>query len=208
MSYYRAEPEGLAPLVDWMSHYGVFWRKRFANLRTLLEGDRSMNDPASKTGTQDIVVDEVFPHAPETIWKTLTSGALMARWIEMTPTGFEPVKGKRFTFQTTPARRVGWRHSLRGSGGDPERTAGLQLEERTRGKRRIRLAARHDCYLYARRRSRTERAFASSIPASCFRRTRPPSRTWAKAGRRSSEASAPSAASRALKEAELRRVED
>ncbi len=35
--YYRAEPEGLAPLVDWMSHYAVFWRGRFANLRTLLE---------------------------------------------------------------------------------------------------------------------------------------------------------------------------
>src|SRR5271169_4398057 len=35
--YYRAEPEGLAPLVDWMSHYGLFWRDRFANLRTLLK---------------------------------------------------------------------------------------------------------------------------------------------------------------------------
>jgi DNA-binding transcriptional ArsR family regulator len=35
--YYRAEPEGLAPLVDWMSHYGVFWRERFADLRTLLK---------------------------------------------------------------------------------------------------------------------------------------------------------------------------
>ena len=35
--YYRAEPEGLAPLVDWISHYGVFWRERFANLRTLLK---------------------------------------------------------------------------------------------------------------------------------------------------------------------------
>lgn len=34
--YYRAEPQGLTPLVDWMSHYGVFWRDRFANLRTLL----------------------------------------------------------------------------------------------------------------------------------------------------------------------------
>jgi len=34
--YYRAQPEGLAPLVDWMSHYGVFWRERFTNLRTLL----------------------------------------------------------------------------------------------------------------------------------------------------------------------------
>jgi DNA-binding transcriptional ArsR family regulator len=35
--YYRAQPVGLAPLVDWMSHYGVFWRDRFTNLRTLLK---------------------------------------------------------------------------------------------------------------------------------------------------------------------------
>src|SRR3954471_7009180 len=35
--YYRAQPEGLEPLVDWMSHYGVFWRERFANLKTLLQ---------------------------------------------------------------------------------------------------------------------------------------------------------------------------
>ncbi|ANK84753.1 MULTISPECIES: ArsR/SmtB family transcription factor [unclassified Rhizobium] len=35
--YYRAEPEGLAPLIDWMSHYGTFWRERFADLRTLLK---------------------------------------------------------------------------------------------------------------------------------------------------------------------------
>ena len=35
--FYRCEPEGLAPLFDWMSHYGVFWRERFANLRTLLK---------------------------------------------------------------------------------------------------------------------------------------------------------------------------
>jgi DNA-binding transcriptional ArsR family regulator len=35
--YYRAEPRGLAPLADWMSHYGVFWRKRFADLKTLLK---------------------------------------------------------------------------------------------------------------------------------------------------------------------------
>jgi DNA-binding transcriptional ArsR family regulator len=37
MVYYRAEPEGLAPLVDWMSHYAIFWRERFADLRTLLQ---------------------------------------------------------------------------------------------------------------------------------------------------------------------------
>lgn len=35
--YYRAQPEGLAPLVDWIGHYGVFWREGFTNLRTLLK---------------------------------------------------------------------------------------------------------------------------------------------------------------------------
>ena len=61
-----------------------------------------MNQAALKSDTQDIVVDEVFPHAPETIWKLLTTGDLIGRWM-MPPTGFEPVEGKRFTFQTTPA---------------------------------------------------------------------------------------------------------
>jgi DNA-binding transcriptional ArsR family regulator len=35
--YYRAQPNGLAPLVDWIALYGVFWRERFANIRTLLK---------------------------------------------------------------------------------------------------------------------------------------------------------------------------
>lgn len=35
--FYRAEPEGLAPMVDWMSYYGLFWRERFTQLRTLLK---------------------------------------------------------------------------------------------------------------------------------------------------------------------------
>lgn len=61
-----------------------------------------MNDVALKAHTQEIVVDEIFPHSPETIWRTLVSGELMGRWL-MPPTGFEPVEGKHFTFQTTPA---------------------------------------------------------------------------------------------------------
>lgn len=35
--YYRAQPQGLEPLFDWMDHYGAFWAERFANLRTLLK---------------------------------------------------------------------------------------------------------------------------------------------------------------------------
>ena len=59
---------------------------------------------ATRLDTQEIVVEEFFPHAPETIWKTLTTGELVGRWLGMKPTGFEAVKGARFTFQTTPAQ--------------------------------------------------------------------------------------------------------
>ena len=61
-----------------------------------------MNQPALKIETHDIVVDEVFPHAPETIWKALTTGELIARWL-MAPDGFEAIEGNRFTYKTTPA---------------------------------------------------------------------------------------------------------
>jgi uncharacterized protein YndB with AHSA1/START domain len=52
--------------------------------------------------SQAIVVDEIFPHAPAIVWKVLTSGALIGRWL-MAPKGFEPVVGSHFTFQTNPA---------------------------------------------------------------------------------------------------------
>ena len=61
-----------------------------------------MNDVSLMSGMQEIVVDEVFPHSPEIIWKALTSGELLARWV-MEPTGFAPVEGTQFTFQTKPA---------------------------------------------------------------------------------------------------------
>ncbi|HVG46965.1 MAG TPA: SRPBCC domain-containing protein [Rubellimicrobium sp.] len=60
-----------------------------------------MSDAGLRSDTQEIVVDEVFPHSPEALWRVLTSGELMARWL-MPPRGFEPVPGRRFTFQTTP----------------------------------------------------------------------------------------------------------
>jgi uncharacterized protein YndB with AHSA1/START domain len=62
-----------------------------------------MNETATQLATQNIVVEEVFPHAPEVIWKTLTTGDLIGRWLRMSPTGFDAVKGTRFTFQTKSA---------------------------------------------------------------------------------------------------------
>lgn len=57
-------------------------------------------------GTREIVVERVLPHAPEKVWKALTTAELMGRWLRMPNKGFAPVKGTRFTYQTTPAG--GW----------------------------------------------------------------------------------------------------
>jgi uncharacterized protein YndB with AHSA1/START domain len=61
-----------------------------------------MSQIAMMPKTQEIVLEEVMPHAPETVWQALTSGLLIARWL-MEATGFEPVVGNRFTYKTKPA---------------------------------------------------------------------------------------------------------
>src|SRR5262245_1855266 len=61
-----------------------------------------MSSDAPTSRMQDIIVEEVLAHAPETIWRTLTTGELIDRWL-MKSAGFEPVQGARFTLQTTPA---------------------------------------------------------------------------------------------------------
>lgn len=61
-----------------------------------------MNDMRVKTAPDAIVVEDILPHRREIIWRALTSGDLMARWL-MPPAGFAPVVGTRFTFSTTPA---------------------------------------------------------------------------------------------------------
>lgn len=35
--HYSADPQGLAPLIDWMSQYAAFWEKRFDRLENVLE---------------------------------------------------------------------------------------------------------------------------------------------------------------------------
>jgi DNA-binding transcriptional ArsR family regulator len=45
--HYRCEPRGLAPLVDWLGVYAVFWRQRFANLKSVL---KEMDDDERSQG--------------------------------------------------------------------------------------------------------------------------------------------------------------
>ncbi len=36
-AYYRVEPAGLRPLIDWLEHYRAFWRDRIERLKNVLE---------------------------------------------------------------------------------------------------------------------------------------------------------------------------
>lgn len=36
-AYYRVEPAGLRPLVDWIAHYQAFWNDRLPRLKALVE---------------------------------------------------------------------------------------------------------------------------------------------------------------------------
>ena len=36
-SFYRVDPEGIRPLVDWITRYRAFWRDRLPRLKALLE---------------------------------------------------------------------------------------------------------------------------------------------------------------------------
>jgi DNA-binding transcriptional ArsR family regulator len=37
-THYTAQPKGLMPLADWMSHYSRFWQDRFDKLEKFLDG--------------------------------------------------------------------------------------------------------------------------------------------------------------------------
>ena len=47
-----------------------------------------------------ITVEQVLPYAPGRIWRTLTAGELLAKWLM--PNDFQAVVGQAFTFQTKP----------------------------------------------------------------------------------------------------------
>jgi uncharacterized protein YndB with AHSA1/START domain len=51
--------------------------------------------------TRTLVVERVFPHPQEKVWRALTQSQLLAQW--MMKNDFEPVPGKRFQFRADPA---------------------------------------------------------------------------------------------------------
>src|SRR5437868_10610979 len=47
---------------------------------------------------RSVVVERSLAHPPEKVWRALTDGALLARWIM--PNDFRPAEGHRFAFRT------------------------------------------------------------------------------------------------------------
>ena len=50
--------------------------------------------------TRDIVVEFMLPHAPEVVWRVLSSAELIGKWLM--PNDFKPELGHRFTFRAKP----------------------------------------------------------------------------------------------------------
>ena len=49
---------------------------------------------------RSLVVERVFPHRQEKLWRALTNGSLLEQW--MMPNDFAPVVGHKFQFRTDP----------------------------------------------------------------------------------------------------------
>jgi len=50
--------------------------------------------------TRTLVVERLFPHPPEKLWRALTESPLLAQW--MMNNDFEPVPGRKFQFRNDP----------------------------------------------------------------------------------------------------------
>jgi uncharacterized protein YndB with AHSA1/START domain len=57
-----------------------------------------MSEPQESNRT--VVVERVFPHPPEKLWRALTETPLVAQWLMKND--FEPEVGRKFKFQSEP----------------------------------------------------------------------------------------------------------
>jgi uncharacterized protein YndB with AHSA1/START domain len=57
-----------------------------------------MSSPAESTRT--LVIERVFPHPPEKLWRALTENPLIAQWLMKND--FEPIAGRKFQFLSEP----------------------------------------------------------------------------------------------------------
>ena len=103
--FYRAEPHGMKPLIDWVAQYRAFWTEHVDRLEELLQKMDEMNpiDKTAPSQTESLSFEFDLPHSPEKVWRALTDPVLLTEWLlpvverELT---LEP--GAAFTFKTQP----------------------------------------------------------------------------------------------------------
>src|ERR1035441_8587877 len=61
--------------------------------------------------TRTLVIERVFPHPPEKIWRALTEGPLMEEWLMKND--FQPVVGHRLSQEVRNSSAVSFQESLR-----------------------------------------------------------------------------------------------
>lgn len=54
----------------------------------------------SAESPRSLIVEKVFPHSQEKLWRALTEGSLLEQW--MMKNDFEPVVGRKFQFRADP----------------------------------------------------------------------------------------------------------
>ncbi len=64
-THYRAQPDSLAPMVNWLDQYGAFWRERFDRLETCLKG--WSNERPKRMSPQPGYRKGILAHARETV---------------------------------------------------------------------------------------------------------------------------------------------
>ncbi|MDB6107649.1 MAG: transcriptional regulator, ArsR family, partial [Gammaproteobacteria bacterium] len=63
-AYYRAEPQALAPLVDWVDRYRLFWPERIEKLKRVLE-DMELTDQHERANA--VITECELQDAPEKV---------------------------------------------------------------------------------------------------------------------------------------------
>jgi len=58
-----------------------------------------MINPTAES-TRTLVIERVFPHPPEKLWRALTESPLLAQWLMRND--FQPMVGRRFQFRSEP----------------------------------------------------------------------------------------------------------
>ena len=101
-THYRAQPDALAPMVDWLQISTALSGATASTVSNLFcKGwtDDQLNHPGDRKSAHPRG-ERVFPHPPEKLWRALTESPLLAQW--MMNNDFEPVVGRKFQFRNEP----------------------------------------------------------------------------------------------------------